>query len=135
MQVICNYCAILYTWLTMRLTPHRKEIFDYLTHSASALSASDVQKALPHINLVTVYRALDYLVDEAAIKKIHLSGDEAYYEVQHEPHHHAICNDCGKVIHFTTNDAELVKEFSIPGFSVSDLEVTIRGRCRSHKKA
>ncbi|MBY0309987.1 transcriptional repressor [Patescibacteria group bacterium] len=118
----------------MRLTTHRKEILDYLTHSREALSASALHSALPHINLVTIYRALDYLVAESAVKKVHLAGDEAFFEVQHEPHHHAVCTECGKVIHFTTNDAELAKEFSLPGFIISDLEVSISGRCRSHAK-
>lgn len=118
----------------MRLTTHRKEILNHLTRCGEALSASDLHTALPHINLVTIYRALDYLVAESAVKKVHLAGGEAFFEVQHEPHHHAICTDCGKVIHFTTNDTELAKEFSLPGFIVTDLAVTINGRCRTHTK-
>lgn len=119
----------------MRLTAHRKEILDHLTHSREALSASTIYKALPQINLVTIYRALEFLTAAGSVKKVHLDGDEAHYEVQHEPHHHAICTKCGKVIHFTTNDTALAAEFQVPGFVVQDLEVTIRGLCRTHTKA
>jgi Fe2+ or Zn2+ uptake regulation protein len=116
----------------MRLTNHRREILDLLGHRLEALSAATVHKHLPHINLVTVYRALDYLADNGLVRKLRLDGEEALYEVQHEPHHHALCTECGKVIHFTTNDIALKKEFRLPGFSITDLEVTLRGRCRSH---
>ena len=116
----------------MRLTKHRREILEHLRSCEGVFSATDIHLALPHINLVTVYRALDYLTKQSSLKKIYLSGDEAYFEFQHEPHHHALCTDCGKVIHFTTDNKELAREFSVPGFIINDLEVTIRGRCRSH---
>ena len=117
----------------MRLTPHRSQVLEYLTHTPRALSATLIHAALPHINLVTIYRILDYLVENQAVKKVHLSGDESLFEVQHEPHHHAVCSVCGKIIHFTTNDTSLIKEFSIPGFVIHSLEVTIHGQCKSHK--
>lgn len=115
------------------MTPHRTQVLAHLTGTPSALSASDIYAALPHINLVTIYRTLEYLVTNRAVKKVHLNGDEAFFEVQHEPHHHAICKVCGKVIHFTTQDSELIKEFKIPGFIIDALEVTIGGQCKTHK--
>lgn len=118
----------------MKLTARRQEILTYLTHCGDAKTAAEIQAALPHINLVTIYRALELLATGGALKKIRLAGDEASFEVQHEPHHHALCTLCGKVIHFTTNDAALEKEFSLPGFIVDELEVTLKGRCRTHKK-
>lgn len=116
----------------MRLTTHRQEVLDTLSHEREALSAAAVHERLPHINLVTIYRALDYLAEHGLVHKLRLDGEEALYEVQHEPHHHALCTECGQVIHFTTNNAALREEFSLPGFIVTDLEVTLRGRCRKH---
>ena len=117
----------------MKLTTHRQAVLDYLTSVADTRSAAQVHTALPHINLVTIYRALEYLVANAQIKKVSLGGDEAYFEVQHEPHHHALCTDCGKVIHFTTDDVALKQEFSLPGFVIGELEVTLKGRCKVHQ--
>lgn len=116
----------------MRLTTHRREILELLQHTPGTRTAGELHATLPHINLVTIYRALEYLVTAGAVKKVHLSADEAHYEVQETPHHHAICTECGKVIHFSTNDAELQQEFSLPGFVVHELDVTLRGRCRNH---
>lgn len=119
----------------MKLTLHRQTILDFLSDCGETKSAAELHAALPHINLVTIYRALEFFTAAGSIKKVHLAGDEAHFEVQHEPHHHAICTECGKVIHFTTDDAALAAEFQVPGFVVQDLEVTIRGRCSSHTKS
>ncbi len=117
----------------VHLTPHRRTILDHLTHCGGTRSAAEVHAALPSINLVTVYRVLDYLVKAGLVKKFTLTDEEAVYEVQAEPHHHAICTECGKVLHFTTDDTELRKEFSLPGFRVDDLEVVLHGRCSTHR--
>lgn len=113
----------------MRITKHRQEIIDLLETNEEALSAAEIHTALPHINLVTIYRNLESFVEAGTITKLNLGGDEARFEIQHEPHHHAICNECNKVIHFSVNDEELIKEFSLPGFAIKNIEVTLRGTC------
>ncbi len=119
----------------MRLTKHRQTILDYLDRNAQALSAAEIHAALPLINLVTIYRSLEFFVEKGMITKLHLGKQEAIYEKQHEPHHHAVCNECEKVIHFTLDDENLKKEFSLPGFNIEDVEITIRGNCKStHQK-
>lgn len=113
----------------MKLTKHREEILAALEHSEEALSAADIHATLPHINLVTIYRNLELFVNSGTVTKLNLGDQEAVYEVQHEPHHHAICDKCGKVIHFTVDDEMLKQEFSLPNFSISNVEVTLRGTC------
>lgn len=120
----------------MRQTKHRQEITDLLEQSEEALSASEIHNNLPHINLATIYRNLESFVEAGTVTKLNLGGDEARFEIQHEPHHHAICDDCQKVIHFTVDDKELIKEFVLPGFKINNLQVTLRGTCTSkHSKA
>ena len=118
----------------MRITKHRQEIIDLLERSEEALSAAELYSALPHINLTTIYRNLESFVAAGSVTKLNLGGDEARFEVQHEPHHHAICDECQKVIHFSVHDEELIQEFTLPGFSITGLEVTLRGTCNTHKK-
>lgn len=113
----------------MKLTKHREEILAVLEHNEEALSAADIHTALPHINLVTIYRNLELFVNSGTVTKLNLGDQEARYEIQHEPHHHAICDKCGKVIHFTVDDEMLKQEFSLPNFSISNVEVTLRGTC------
>lgn len=118
----------------MKMTKHRQEIMDQLEHSEEALSAASIHAALPHINLVTIYRNLEYFTTEKIVKKLNLGEGEAQYEIQHEPHHHAICDECGKVIHFSVSNPDLMSEFSLPDFNITDLEITLHGTCNSHSK-
>ena len=112
-----------------KLTKHRQEILDILTHYHGALSASEVHRQLPHINLVTIYRNLDAFVEIGKIKKLHLDSNEALYEFQKQPHHHAVCSGCEKVTHFAINEKKLSSVLNIPDFDIRDVEIIVRGKC------
>lgn len=117
----------------MRLTKHRQEIITTLKKSHGTLSAQDIHKLLPSIDIVTIYRNLDLFVLEGIIKKLHLEGNEAKYEYQAHPHHHAICNNCEQILHFNAPEAELRKILSIPDFDITSIDLVVRGNCQ-HKK-
>jgi Fe2+ or Zn2+ uptake regulation protein len=116
----------------MKKTKNREKILAVLLRSKGALSASDIQKHLPRINLATIYRNLETFVNHQQVKKLSFA-DEARFEIQKTPHHHAICNNCKEVIHFTLNDKKLIREFALPDFTIEDIEITIRGKCRKKK--
>jgi len=116
----------------MRLTKHRQEILNTLTHCHGALSAGDVHAKLPHINLVTIYRNLDAFADAGTIKKLHLDSSEALYEFQKHAHHHAVCTDCDTVTHFEVDEKKLKAALSLPNFEMSEVEIVVRGKC-NHK--
>lgn len=115
----------------MRITKHRQEILDTLDKSENTLSASDIHALLPHINLVTIYRNLEKFVSEGLIKKLHLDNQEALYENQSNPHHHAICNDCEQVIHFSLKDKKIINNIQIPNFTIQNIDIIVRGTCSS----
>jgi Fe2+ or Zn2+ uptake regulation protein len=116
--------------MTLKLTDKRKKILVVLQKEKGALSASAIHKMLPDMDLVTIYRNLDAFTKQKLIKRVSLGTDEALYEYQHEPHHHAICSDCEKVIHFKAPDAKIVKLLGLEGFDIDELEVTVRGKCK-----
>jgi len=114
----------------MRLTKHREKILGLLTHSSEAMSAQSIGSALPNINLVTIYRALEALAEAGLIKKLHLTSSEAVYEIAHPGHHHAVCADCDRVVHLDMKEAEQLKKLlRIPNFTVTDIEVVVKGHC------
>lgn len=97
-----------------------------------ALSAAAIHTSLPDIDLATIYRNLDLFVKEKLIKKINLDTSEALYEHQAQPHHHAVCTDCHKVLHFTAPDEKIKQLLGLDGFQVDEIEVTVKGIC-THK--
>jgi Fur family ferric uptake transcriptional regulator len=116
-----------------RLTKKRQAILDVLKKQKTALSAAEVHALVPDVDLATVYRNLEHFTNEKVIKKLQLGTQEARFEFQHEPHHHAVCTECDKVIHFTAPDDKIKKLLGVKEFQVDELEVTVRGIC-NHKK-
>lgn len=116
----------------MRLTKHRQEILDTLADCHGALSARELHSLLPHINLVTIYRNLEAFAESGMIKKLHLDGNEAVFEQQSEPHHHAVCTNCDNVMHFTIDEKKLAEALDLKGFAIEDVEIVVRGTC-THK--
>ena len=118
--------------MTTRFSKKRQAILDTLKDNQRALTAAELHEALPEMNLTTIYRNLEYFTNEKVIKKLQLGSQEARFEYQHEPHHHAVCEQCEQVIHFTAPDQKIVKLLGLTDFEIDELEVTVRGRHRHH---
>jgi len=118
--------------MSIRLTQKRHRILDVLKQNHGTLSASDLHAQLPDIDLVTIYRNLDLFTKEKLIKQFHLGTGEALYEYQEKPHHHALCTQCEKVIHFSAPDEKIKKLLGLEDFEVDEIEVTVKGLCK-HK--
>jgi len=119
--------------MTKRHSKKREQILEAVQNAKAALSAGAIHDLLPEIDQVTIYRNLDLFVTEGMVKKLHFGGTETLYEYQRHPHHHAVCTDCDKVIHFTAPDEKIKKLLGLDDFQVKELEVTVRGIC-NHKK-
>lgn len=115
---------------TRRHSKKREAILATLKDATQPLSAADIHARLPDLDLVTIYRNLELFTSEKIIKKYHLHGGEAVFEYQDHPHHHAVCEDCERVIHFTAPDRKIIKLLGLDDFEVTELEVTVRGKCK-----
>jgi Fur family ferric uptake transcriptional regulator len=117
------------SYMNRRHSKKRDQILDVLKQEHGALSAAEIHFKLPELDLTTVYRNLDVFVADGEVKKLLLNGKEALYEYQEKPHHHAVCTECEKVIHFTAPDEKIKTLLGIDGFTIDELEVTVRGIC------
>lgn len=85
----------------LKATPQRKAILDALDKSPSLLTARElfaqVHKRVPGVNLSTIYRNLEALLESGCICKITLDSGESIYEIRQnkDHHHHVICLKCG----------------------------------------
>jgi len=85
-----------------RVTPQRVMIMEVMRKHGGHVSAEDiyqwVQAVHPYVNRSTVYRTLDMLSKENIITVTDLGKGSAHYEMHSdEPHHHMVCQQCGKV--------------------------------------
>ncbi len=90
-----------------RITPQREMIVEAIAHSNQHMTAEEVLAAIHtrtrSINIATVYRTLDMLVEEGLASKMDLGGGRVVYATaRHGPHIHLVCHHCHRVI-----DAEL----------------------------
>jgi len=102
-----------------RFTEQRAAVFRFLGSTDVHPSADEVflavRRDLPGISLATVYKSLETLVGCGLAVKLTYSDGSARYDGRTDPHHHARCVACGRVI-------------DIPG-SISDDQIgQLRGR-------
>ncbi len=86
-----------------RITPQREMIVHAIAHSGRHMTAEEVLEAVREqsraINLATVYRTLDLLVEEGLASRADLGGGRVVYATaRHGPHIHLVCRHCGQVI-------------------------------------
>lgn len=82
-----------------RVTPQREMIVETLAHSEAHLSAEEIHQRLQPrsktLNLATVYRTLDLLVEQGyATRLVGKGGKFLYATRQHSRHLHLICRKC-----------------------------------------
>jgi Fur family ferric uptake transcriptional regulator len=87
---------------SIRLTSARKAILDLLQSTHKHLTAQEVHKQLkdrlPSLNLSTVYRSLEYLVDHQLISVSDMGvGSPVYATLGDQPHHHLVCQNCHQI--------------------------------------
>ena len=121
-----------------RLTPQRTLVWDVLRGQNGHLTAEQicarVQETFPHINLSTVYRTLELLVELQLVRETCLGSSCRFFEVEEEiPHHHLVCERCGAVIHVHDEELGGLGEAlqTANGFAVH--RVTVFGICSNCK--
>jgi Fur family ferric uptake transcriptional regulator len=86
-----------------RITPQREMIVEAIAHQGKHINAEEVftriQERTRAVNIATVYRTLDLLVEQGLANRIDLGeGQVEYATHQHGPHIHLVCRQCGQVI-------------------------------------
>ncbi len=126
----------------LKNTKYRVEIIDLLNKSDKLLSAHDIHSILSEnectINLSTVYRTLDKLVEFKIINKLFIDKDsQAMYEYNKNEHHHLIiCQSCNKIMSvYNCPLEEFQKEVEErTGFEVIGHKIEFYGYCEKCKK-
>jgi Fur family transcriptional regulator, ferric uptake regulator len=120
-----------------RITPQRATIIAALAHTHDHLTAEQVFGQVSDrsnaVNLATVYRTLDLLVDEGLANRIVLRGGQAVYSSDlHGPHLHLVCRRCG---HTLAVEAEVLAPLTLAlaqqhRFSLDLQHLSLGGVCQ-----
>jgi Fur family ferric uptake transcriptional regulator len=118
----------------LRLTDSRKEVLLVLQQTASPLSLSELEAALPAMDRITMYRTLQCFREN---NLLHIIADPSSGGVQYmftdpdAPQHHAHfkCSSCSKIICLDKINPP-AQTFELPdGFEATTYSLMIEGLC------
>lgn len=119
----------------MRNTKQRELIYNIVSSSTLHLTAEEVYdecvKSLPNISLGTVYRNLNYLVDDNKIKRIKMPNGVDRFD-KNVIHSHVICVRCGRIDDVCINFYIDLPKLS--NYDVIDYDLNFNALCERCKK-
>lgn len=126
-----------------RLTKIRTAVIEILAGAPEPLLVEDLQEQLAarglRPNKTTVYRELDFLLEQGLVVEVEFGEGKKRYETFGEHHHHLICTECKKVTGVHVEEGELTrqeKEFaSTHGFTVQRHMLEFFGTCKDCRPA
>ena len=117
-----------------RRTVARALVIDTLAAIDGHLSVTSIHERIsadhPEINISTVHRTVAFLVEHYVAHVLPWPG-EALYGLNDQPHHHAVCAECGTIAEIPAPDlatAVAAAEKS-SAFQIDDAGLTLSGRC------
>jgi len=116
---------------------HQREIIKEIVFSTNSHPTADwifgkIKQSIPNISLGTVYRNLKQLSDEGIIRNIQ-DGSVTRYDWNINPHDHLKCAVCGEMIDIQIPSSDIKKTVKNKyDFEVSDVEITLIGKCNKH---
>lgn len=120
-----------------RVTPQRQLILEAVRagrgHSTPEQIYNRVNKKAPALNRATVYRTLEFLAEQHLIASADVGTGGKVYEIAgNEPHHHLVCQHCGKIEQISHGVMERVfKRIEREhGFSVTTDHLALFGLCK-----
>jgi Fur family peroxide stress response transcriptional regulator len=121
-----------------RFTEQRATVYRYLASTDAHPTADEVylavRRALPGISLATVYKSLETLVGCGLAVKLTYADDSARYDGRTEPHHHARCLACDRVVDIPgvipETEIEALRDHA-EGFTVTGYRFELSGYCSS----
>jgi Fur family peroxide stress response transcriptional regulator len=128
-------CRLAVLGADVRLTPHRREVFQVLAESNDHPTAYEVfdrvKDRAPGISLATVYNCLEHLTTHGLLRQVNLDRGQSRYCANLHEHIHFHCDTCGKVLDAlpaTTFDPAQFWQLP-PGLKVARTDVAIHGTC------
>ena len=119
----------------LKVTPQRQSIFRALASSTVHPTAESVyatvSRQLPTISLRTVYQTLNDLAAMGELHALDLGTGSTRFDPNLDPHHHLVCDVCGRVEDLHRDFPGVVAPSSgeAAGFEVTSTEIVFRGRC------
>lgn len=113
----------------------KNDILNRYDHPTAEAVYLTVRVLEPKISLATVYRNLDYFVDEGLVEKFMVPNEPDHYDPVSYEHYHVKCNNCGEIsdVNIQLSDYFARQVKSQTEISVKTLQIIAEGICESCK--
>lgn len=126
-----------------RITPARRSIVTWVLQNPRPFLSNEliegVYKSGLKINESTIYREINFLIDQGVIKTLMLQPGITHYEsTLMDHHHHLYCVDCGSVQDINCDSmkeavGDVEQQAYQYGFKVLEHQVEFQGLCKDCK--
>lgn len=100
-------------------------------HATADEVYKDIMKLHPSISKATVYRNLEQLSADGAIRRVETPGGADHYDDRLDDHYHIICDKCGRVFDIELDKVMDLREKVINshGFRITGCNIIFSGIC------
>ena len=118
----------------------RQSIKEYLMntkeHPTADMVYTQVRKFYPNISLGTVYRNLNFLVDQGEAIRLTCGDGSERYDGTTSPHYHLVCSGCGRVFDLKMSPLDHINTLAAAGFdgTIEGHTVLFHGHCPEWSK-
>ncbi len=117
----------------LRCTPQRYAVMAFLMECNRHPTAAEIFEAVnrvdPRSSRGTTYNNLRDLVQAGLVREVAVEGRSARFDAKGLPHHHFICDRCGKVEDMEWFDVPKPARSSLGKRIVRECELIFRGLC------
>ncbi|MFS0784703.1 peroxide-responsive transcriptional repressor PerR [Bacillus sp. 1P06AnD] len=120
---------------SVRITPQRHAILEYLIDSMTHPTADEIYKALegkfPNMSVATVYNNLRVFKDAGLVKELTYGDSSSRFDFTTSDHYHIICEKCGNIVDFHYPGLDEVEQLAshVTGFKVHQHRMEVYGVC------
>ena len=120
---------------SVRITPQRHAILEFLIHSMSHPTADEIYKALegkfPNMSVATVYNNLRVFREVGLVKELTYGDSSSRFDFVTSDHYHVICVNCGSIVDFHYPGLDEVEHLAshVTGFKVHHHRMEVYGEC------
>jgi Fur family peroxide stress response transcriptional regulator len=125
-----------------KVTEQRRAILELFDAKREHLTPNQIFEALedrlPSLSLATVYNTLELFEQEGLVARVVARDGETYFDPNVDPHHHAVCAECGEILDMQVDPETLealgraseAMEHEELEFDVTSATVWFEGVCR-----
>ena len=109
----------------------RNAVYEMKRHVTANEVYEFIKESYPTIGKVTVYRNLDILVEEGALRKVEVSEGPNRFDFTLKNHYHVKCVKCGEVSDVDMDEIpDLMKKIhDTHGIEFLDYDISFKGIC------